>query len=430
MPTSFLADLKARGLVHQMSSEEELDKLLAAERVTGYIGFDPTADSLHIGSLLQIMLLMRLQRAGHRPLALVGGCTGLIGDPSGKEAERNMLSVDAIASNAQGIHRQLEQFLDFGKGGALLENNLEWLGTLDLVTFLRDIGKHFSVNQMVQRDSVRMRLERSDQGISYTEFTYMLLQAYDFLELYRRHGCRLQIGGSDQWGNIVSGTDLIRRLEGGSAYALTSPLITRSDGKKFGKTEAGNVWLDAARTTPFEFYQFWLNVDDRDAVPYLRYFTFLEREQIEELEQQHQRAPEDRAAQRELAARVTELVHGTAALERALRTSLAFFGKLEWSALSRQELDEAFLHVPRTQLARSDVGTEAAGMLHVLSASKLYPSRGRARKDVENGAISVNGEKRADPAASIQESDLLADCYVVLRRGKKTYHVLEFNASG
>jgi tyrosyl-tRNA synthetase len=430
MSGSLYQDLQGRGLIHQVSSPE-VERQLAAGPLTGYIGFDPTADSFHVGSLLQIMTLVRFQRAGHHPIALVGGGTGLVGDPSGKEAERQMQSREEVRHRVACLRAQLEGFLEFdGPRAARLVDNAEWLDGLALIPFLRDIGKHFSVNAMVMRDSVRLRLERPDQGISFTEFTYMLLQAFDFLELHRRYGCTLQMGGSDQWGNMLSGADLIRRLEAAEAHALTTPLVTRADGKKFGKSEQGNVWLDPQRTSPYEFYQFWLNTDDQVVISYLQFFTFLDQPEIGELERAVAEAAQQRAAQRALAADVTRRVHGKAGLERATRVSEAFFGKLDWQELSKEELDEAFRHAPRTTLPRGDLGQADAGILNVLAATGLYPSKGRARKDVENGSISVNGHRRNEPTAVLGPEDLLAETYVILRRGKKTFHVVEYaNAS-
>jgi tyrosyl-tRNA synthetase len=424
MATDFFADLEQRGLIHQVSSPE-LANVLRQGRMVGYIGFDPTADSLHVGSLSQLVTLQRFQRAGHRPIAVMGGGTGLIGDPSGRETERTLLSEEQLAVNLAGIRRQAERFLDFSGDGAVLVNNADWLCRLGLVDFLRDIGKHFSVNQMIVRDSVRMRLEEREHGISYTEFTYILLQAYDFLELYDRYGCTLQMGGSDQWGNILSGADLIRRLRGVEAYGLTTPLVTRADGKKFGKSEEGNVWLDARRTSPYQFYQFWLNTDDQDVVRYLGTFTSLTVDQIHELGRTVTSAPERRAAQKVLAEEVTRLVHGPEALGRAQRAADVLFSKdADYRALSGQELEEAFYGAPRTALAPENLGTPAAGLVSLLADVGLYPSRGRARQDVTAGGVSVNNVIVRDGNYTLSQTDLLPGGFVILRKGKKHYHVL------
>ncbi len=424
MTTNFVADLEARGLVAQVTAPE-LGPLMAGERLTAYIGFDPTAASLHVGSLLQILLLMRLQQAGHRPIALVGGGTGLIGDPSGKESERPMLTAERLAENLAGIRGQLERFLDFsGPSGALLVNNADWLCKLNLVSFLRDVGKHFSVNAMVARDSVRKRLESREQGISFTEFTYSLLQAYDFLELHDRHGCRLQMGGSDQWGNIVAGTDLIRRLRGVTAYGLTSPLVTRSDGKKFGKSEQGNVWLDPQLTSPYEMLQFWLNTDDADVVGYLKSFTFLSLEEIAALAQAMNERPQAREAQRALAGEVTRLVHGPEALARAQHATEVLFEGRDLAELSAQELAEAFGHWEATELPAAALGSPEASLLAVLTASGLVPSRNEARRAVASGGVYVNNRRVEDAGYVLSAVDLVAERFIVLRRGKKNYHAV------
>jgi tyrosyl-tRNA synthetase len=420
----FFADLEQRGLVHQISAPQLVD-LLRRERVTGYIGFDPTADSLHVGSLLPLLTLRRFQQAGHRAIAVIGGGTGLIGDPSGKESERTLLSRQQLEVNCAGLRRQIARFLDLEHGDALLVDNAEWLGSLNLLDFLRDIGKHFSVNQMIARESVRKRLESREQGISYTEFSYMLLQAYDFLALYDRYGCILQMGGSDQWGNILSGTDLIRRLRGVEAYGLTLPLVTRSDGRKFGKSEEGNIWLDPARTSPYQFYQFWLNVDDADVVRYLHFFTMLPLDQIQELARQVATAPERREAQRTLAREVTLLVHGPAALQRAERATAVLFARdADYRQLSSQELEEAFRGAPTSTLDRRRLGTPQASLLSVLTEVQLYPSRSRARAELSEGGVSVNNVTVRDPSYVLSEADLLHGSYIILRKGKKHYHVL------
>ncbi len=424
MATDFFHEMERRGLIHQVTDPALREEMLRAP-FTGYIGFDPTAASLHVGSLLPVLSLVRLQRAGHRPIALVGGGTGLIGDPSGKESERPMLTREKLAENAAGLRGQLERFLDFsGDRGAVLIDNTEWLCELNLLDFLRDVGKLFSVNAMVARDSVRVRLESRDQGISYTEFSYSLLQAYDFLELYDRHGCRLQMGGSDQWGNIVAGSDLIRRLRGVTAYGLTSPLMTRSDGKKFGKSEQGNVWLDPKLTSPYELYQFWLNTEDGDVVRYLKSFTFLPLEEIAALAEALESRPERREAQRALAAEVTRLVHGTEALARAERTTRVLFEGEDFETLSDQELAEGFANSPSTPLPRASLGTPEAALTTMLAASGLAPSRGQARTAIGAGGIYVNNRRVDDAAHLLSAVDVVAGQFVVLRRGKRHYHVL------
>ena len=423
MKLDFHADLEARGLVHQTTSPDVV-ALLREGPVTAYIGFDPTADSLHVGSLLPVIALMRLQRAGHLPIAVVGGGTGMIGDPSGKSAERNLLTADQIDANVRGMRAQLERFLDFsGANPARLVNNLEWLGKLDLIGFLRDIGKHFSVNSMIQRDSVQLRLSARDQGISFTEFTYALLQAYDFLELHDRFGCRLQVGGSDQWGNITDGVELIRRLRQGTAYGLTMPLITKADGSKFGKSESGNVWLDPKRTSPFAFYQFWLNAADSDVARYLHYFTFLPTTELAEVVRAHGERPHERAAQRLLAREVTRMVHGAEALESAQRATAVLFEGGDLRTLSPDELAEGLGDAPRTPVTREELA--GLDLPSALVRSGLAPSKGQARTAIEQGAVSINHEVVKDVARTLTAGDLLADRFVVLRRGKKTYGLLD-----
>jgi tyrosyl-tRNA synthetase len=426
MTGDFLKDLEQRNLVQQISTPE-LAGVLQTRRVAGYIGFDPTADSLHVGSLMHLVNLMRFQQAGHRPIGVIGGGTGLIGDPSGKENERSLLTRAQLELNLAGIRQQVARFLDLGDDGAVLVDNADWLCQLNLVEFLRDIGKHFSVNQMVVRDSVRTRLETREQGLSYTEFSYMLLQAYDFLALYDRYDCILQMGGSDQWGNILSGADLIRRLRGVEAYGLTTPLLTKPDGSKFGKSEEGNIWLDSRRTSPYRFYQFWLNADDQGAGQYLRTFTLLPVSQIEEVNRAHAAEPAKRGAQRLLAEEITRMVHGAAALARAQRaTEILFSPEADFHQLSALELDEAFQGAPTTRLEPAVLGTPAAGLVAVLADTNLYPSRGQARKDLPNGSVSVNNLTVRDATAVLGQSDLLPGGFVILRRGKKHYHVLRF----
>jgi tyrosyl-tRNA synthetase len=419
-----VGEFEGRGLVHQVSSEA-LGARLRAGPVTGYVGFDPTSASLHVGSLLPVLSLVRLQRAGHRPIALVGGGTGLVGDPSGKQSERAMLSAETLAENLQGLRTSLGRFLDFsGERGALLVDNAAWLSELGLLTFLRDVGKHFSVGAMIARDSVKTRLEGREQGISFTEFSYMLLQAYDFVALARRHGCELQLGGSDQWGNIVSGIDLVRRLEGREVFGLTWPLVTKADGTKFGKSEQGNVWLDPARTSPFAFYQFWLNTPDADVGRFLRQLTFQPLDAVEALLDAHAREPSGRGAQRSLASEVTRLVHGPEALASAERTTQALFHNGDLRALTAAELTEGLRDAPEHHLATGALGTPEAALVAVLVASGLYESRGKARAELTQGGVSVNNEKTRDPQRVLGPADLLPGGLVVLRRGRKEHRVL------
>jgi tyrosyl-tRNA synthetase len=421
----FYADLEARGLVHQATAGD-VPGFLRAGQVTAYIGFDPSADSLHVGSLLPVLALVRLQRAGHRPIAVIGGGTGMIGDPSGKSAERNLLTTRQLEVNLAGQRRQLERLLDFsGPCAARVVNNLDWLGKLDLIGFLRDIGKHFSVSAMIQRDSVQLRLAARDQGISYTEFSYALLQAYDFLELYDRYGCRLQMGGSDQWGNITDGCDLIRRLRQGAAHGLTMPLITKSDGSKFGKTEAGTVWLDAARTSEFAFYQYWLNTPDADVARFLNFFTFLDPREVAEIAARHASEPAKRAAQRLLAEQVTRLVHGADALARAQRATGVLFEGGDLRTLTPAEIAEGLADAPRTNVPRAELRGEGLELPAALVRCGLSPSKGQARTAIESGAVSVNHELVKDTARRLTERDLLAERFVVLRRGRKTYGLID-----
>jgi len=421
----FHADLTSRGLVHQATSDE-LVPLLRAGSVTAYIGFDPTADSLHVGSLLQVLGLMRLQRAGHHPIAVVGGGTGMIGDPSGKSAERNLLTTELLDANLAGQRKQLERFLDFkGPHAARVVNNLDWLAKLDLIGFLRDVGKHFSVNAMVHRDSVQLRLAGRDQGLSFTEFSYALLQAYDYLELYDRYGCRLQMGGSDQWGNITDGCELIRRLRQDSAYGLTMPLITKSDGSKFGKTESGTVWLDERRTSPFAFYQFWLNTPDADAARYLNFFTFLDVADIRDVVARHAQQPEKREAQRLLAGEVTRMVHGGESLASAQRATVVLFEGGDLRTLTPSEIAEGLGDAPRTTVPVTELTGDGLDLPGALVRCGLAPSKGQARTSIEAGAVSVNHEVVKDAARRLTERDLLAERFVVLRRGKKTYSLID-----
>ncbi len=420
---TFSEDLGWRGYINQVTNPELIGKL-DAERFTLYCGFDPTADSLHIGSLLPILALVRFQQAGHTPIALVGGATGMIGDPSFKTQERQLLSTDQIAHNVRGIRAQLERFLDFeGPCAARLCNNADWLVNMSLIAFLRDVGKCFSVNMMMAKESVRARLEDRDHGISYTEFSYMLLQSYDFLHLNDTEGCTLQIGGSDQWGNIVGGIDLIRRTHGREAYGLTIPLVTKADGTKFGKTETGNIWLDPARTSPYKFYQFWVNQADADVVKYLKFFTFLPREEIEALEQQVTEAPERREAQRRLAEEVTRLVHGEEALRNAVNASQAMFGG-DLSGLDEATLEDIFSEVPSHTFPRAALD-EGRPVLDALVDAGVFASKGEARRMLQSGGVYLNNA-RIEDGQTLGPASLLTKRVAVVRKGKKNYYLLKF----
>ena len=396
---------------------------LANERVTAYIGFDPTASSLHVGSLLTVMGLARLQRFGHTPIALVGGGTGMIGDPSGKSQERNLLSREQIDENGRGIRVQLERFLDFDAASnrARIVNNADWLGTTDVLTFLRDAGKHFSVGYMLQKESVSRRME-SDEGISYTEFSYLVLQAFDFLQLFERHGCTLQMGGSDQWGNITAGIDLIRKALGKKAHGLVWPLMKTSAGAKFGKTEAGTVWLDAARTSPFRFYQFWLNTDDRDVVNYLKCFTWLDRAAIDPLERTVSESPESREAQRTLAREVTSMVHGPDELARAERASAVLFGGTLADA-SVEDILMVFDDVPSVAVGRSALESGMA-VTELVVAAGLAGSKGEAARLVKQGGLYINDRRAADERGKVTVSDAIGAQVIVLRKGQRERRVI------
>lgn len=415
-----LQDLEFRGLINQQTDAEGLRELLNKEVVKLYCGFDPTADSLHIGHMLPILILRRFQQAGHQPIALVGGGTGLIGDPSGKKAERQLNEKETVAMFSQRIKEQLSCFLDFEKeeNPATVANNYDWIGKLDVITFLRDIGKNFGLNYMLAKESVSARLET---GISFTEFSYMILQSYDFLNLYQTHGCRLQVGGSDQWGNITAGMELIRKSEeDAKVFGLTVPLVTKSDGTKFGKTEGGAIWLDPEKTTPYEFYQFWINTDDRDVVKYLKYFTFLSHDEINELEKQTQEAPEQRAAQKALGAEMTKLVHGEAALEQAIKISAALFSG-SVAELTAEEIQQGFKDVPSYEHTGEEIS-----LVDLLVASKIVSSKRQAREDVANGAVSVNGVREQDVNRIITAADRIEGQFTIIRRGKKKYFLIKY----
>ena len=408
-----LDDLDWRGLIAQSTDIDVLRKDLAADPITLYCGFDPTAESLHAGNLLQLTTLRRFQLFGHRPIALAGGATGLIGDPSGRSSERDFVTKDEVTARLERIKPQLEKFLDFSGGKALLANNLDWTEDLSALDFLREVGKHFSVNVMLARESVSARLEGG--GISYTEFSYMLLQSYDFLELYRRHGCRMQTGGSDQWGNIVAGLDLIRRVEGGSGHALTTPLVTSAAGEKFGKsTGGGRLWLDPELTSPYAFYQYWINVDDRDVGAYLRLFTFLSREEIEELDRATAERPQARAAQRRLAQELTTLVHGAGETERVEAASRALFGQGELGELDASTLAAALAEAPHAR-----VEGPLPGVADLLALTGLDASKSAGRRTVAEGGAYVNNQRASDPDEVPAVGELLHGRWLVLRKGKR-----------
>jgi tyrosyl-tRNA synthetase len=421
MPSLF-EELRWRGLVHQATDEPSLTAKLDNGRVVAYIGFDPSAGSLHVGHLQQLCTLRRLQAVGHQVIGLVGGGTGMIGDPSGKSEERNLLTKEQLDANREGIRAQVTAFLDAGGGNpALVVDNAEWLATASLLEFLRDVGKHFSVNEMIRKDSVRNRLEGREQSLSFTEFSYMLLQSWDFVQLFDRHGCDLQLGGSDQWGNITEGIDLIRRLRGATAYGLTSPLVTKADGTKFGKTEAGSVWLDPSLTSPYSFYQFWMQTTDDDASAYLRRFTMLERDRIEELEKALAEAPERRDAQRALAAEMTTMVHGPAEAARAEAASAALFSE-KIATLDAPTLASALGDAPSTPVTSHQL-TSGLSIVEALVTARLASSRRDARQHLSSGAISVNGS-RVGEDYTLSPGDALHGRWLVLRRGRRNQHVL------
>ena len=419
--TSVLDDLVQRDLVASATDLGALREDLAKASITMYCGFDPTAPSLHMGNLAQIVTMMRFQQAGHKPLALVGGSTGLIGDPR-MTGERAMNAVDVVRDWEAKIKAQLEHFFDFsGEYACRMVNNFDWTKDVTAIDFLRDIGKHFSVNRMLDREAVSARLNST--GISYTEFSYQLLQAFDFLELYRRYDCVLQTGGSDQWGNITAGTDLIRRIEGVTVHALTTPLITKADGTKFGKTEAGTVWLDARKTSVYRFYQFWINTADNDVVRFLKYFTFLSREEIEALEKAHAANPGAREAHRALAKCVTDLIHGESATHEAIRASEILFGA-PLEGISEATFNDLVGEVPTKPLERAKLDGPGTLLTELLVHAGLCPSKGQARKDVEGGGIYVNNVREANSQRTVTSADLLFGKHVLLRKGKKNYTVL------
>jgi len=429
MPTNFVQELQWRGLLHDIMPETETFLLEKSSR--GYIGFDPTADSLHIGSLVQIMILMHFQRHGHAPIILVGGATGMIGDPSGKSDERNLLDQVTLEKNCTGIQNQLERFLDFDSSlpnPAILVNNYDWMKSYSLIDFSREVGKHITVNYMMAKESVKKRLSSEAKvGMSFTEFTYQLLQGYDFLHLFKTLDCRLQMGGSDQWGNITTGTELIRRKEGGKAYAITCPLIKKSDGSKFGKTEGGNIWLDKKRTSPYKFYQFWLNTSDEDALNYIKIFTFLSQDEINSISKEHAEAPHQRLLQNTIANEVTTLVHGLEELQKAQEASQILFGRATSEAfqkLTPETFLELFEGVPQANINRKTINEGLDIIAALSSMSGFLSSNSDARRALKENAISVNKTK-VDQDFMIQQSHLIGGQYVLLQRGKKNYFVLK-----
>lgn len=422
---NILEELEWRGLVNQITDREGLENHLNTQPITLYCGFDPTADSLHIGHLVPIVMLKRFQKAGHKPIALVGGGTGMIGDPSGRSTERSLNSEEVVMGFANSIKDQIGRLVKFGEGEnpVVSRNNHDWLSGMSFIEILRDAGKHFSINYMLAKEAVSSRIE---QGITYTEFSYMLLQSIDYMKLYEEENCQLQIGGSDQWGNITAGMELIRRTrenpeEEINVFGLTVPLITKADGTKFGKTAGNAIWLDPEKTTPYEFYQFWINTDDRDVVKFLRYFTFLSKEEIDTLAVEVENQPEKRKAQKRLAEEMTKMVHSEAALEQAIKISEALFsGNLK--DLSVNEIEQGFKDVPTHKLEKAD-----SGLVDLLVNAKISPSKRQAREDIQNGAIYINGERQQDTYYEITEKDRIEDKFTIIRRGKKKYTLIDFN---
>ena len=419
MSNALLEELQWRGLIYQQTDEQGIEDLLNKEQVTLYCGADPTADSLHIGHLLPFMTLRRFQEHGHRPIVLIGGGTGMIGDPSGKSEERVLQTEDQVAKNVEGLSAQMHKLFEFGTDkGAVLVNNRDWLSQISLISFLRDYGKHVGVNYMLGKDSIQSRLEN---GISYTEFTYTILQAIDFGHLNRELNCKIQVGGSDQWGNITSGIELMRRMYGQTeAYGLTIPLVTKSDGKKFGKSESGAVWLDAEKTTPYEFYQFWINQSDEDVIKFLKYFTFLSKEDINRLEQSRDEAPHLREAQKALAENVTEFIHGKEALDDAIRISEALF-KGDLKSLSSKDIKAGFKEVPQVEVSKA-----TTNIIDVLIESGIASSKRQAREDVNNGAIYINGERKQSVDYNLTDEDKFDNEFTIIRRGKKKYFMVNY----
>ncbi|MDH6323248.1 tyrosyl-tRNA synthetase [Parabacteroides sp. PF5-5] len=426
---NFVEELRWRGMIHDVmpGTEEQLQK----EMTSGYVGIDPTADSLHIGHLVSVMILKHFQRAGHRPIALVGGATGMIGDPSMKSAERNLLDEETLRRNQEGIRKQLAKFLDFDSdapNAAKLVNNYDWMKNYTFLDFIRDIGKHLTVNYMMAKDSVKKRLSaESSVGLSFTEFSYQLLQGYDYLHLYETEGCRIQMGGSDQWGNITTGTELIRRKTSGEAFALVCPLITKADGTKFGKTETGNVWLDRRYTSPYKFYQFWMNVSDDDAAKYIKIFTALSHEEITALEEEQAAAPHLRPLQKRLAKEITVMVHSEEDYNLAVEASNILFGNSTSETLKKLDEDtllSVFEGVPQFEISRDELSAGIKAIDLCTEKAAVFPSKGEMRKLVQSGGVSLNKEKLADSETLINSSYLLNDKYLLVQRGKKNYYLL------
>ncbi len=426
---NFIEELKWRGMLHD--SMPGTEDMLAKEMSSAYLGIDPTADSLHIGHLVGVMMLKHFQLAGHRPIALIGGATGMIGDPSGKSKERNLLDEASLQHNVDCLKAQLEKFLDFDastENAAQLVNNYDWMKEFSFLDFIRDIGKHITVNYMMAKDSVKKRISGTDaEGMSFTEFTYQLVQAYDFLHLYRNMNCRLQLGGSDQWGNITTGTELIRRIDSGSAFALTCPLITKSDGSKFGKTESGNIWLDPKLSSPYKFYQFWLNSSDEDAEKYIKIFTLLDKNTIEDLISTHKEAPHLRSLQRRLAEEVTTMVHGKVELDNAIAASEILFGKAteeQLRSLDKATLLSLFEGVPQFEVALADIHSGIEIIEFLSTHSAVFPSKGEARKMLQANGVSINKTK-VDLTKKIDQSDLINDGFIIAQKGKKNYFLIK-----
>ena len=420
MKEKLMEDLKWRGLLYQQTDEAGLEDLLNKEKISLYCGVDPTADSMHIGHIVPLLTLRRFQMHGHRPILLVGGATGMIGDPSGRSEERQLQTTEQIDKNVAGIKKQMEQIFDFNsENGAQMVNNNDWVGSMSVIEFLRDFGKLLGVNYMLAKDNVASRL---DSGISFTEFSYMLIQGIDFNHLFNNYGCRVQIGGSDQWGNITTGLEVIRKTheEEVKAFGITIPLVTKADGTKFGKSAGGSVWLDAEKTSPYEFYQFWINTADSDAVKYMKIFTFIEREEIEAFEITIQEEPHLRKAQLRLAEEMTRLIHGQEALDQAIRISKALFSG-DLKTLTANEMKDAFKDVPSFEMAKED-----KNIVDFIVDSGVSPSRRQAREDVTNGAISLNGERVTDTAYEVSAADRLDDAFTIVRRGKKNYKMVKF----
>ncbi len=425
---NFIEELKWRGMIQDMmpGTEEELAKGMG----TAYVGIDPTADSLHIGHLVSVMILKHFQRCGHRPIALIGGATGMIGDPSGKSQERNLLNEETLRHNQEAIKKQLAKLIDFESkepNAAILVNNYDWMKEFSFLTFIRDIGKHITVNYMMAKDSVKKRFNGEGDGMSFTEFSYQLLQGYDFLYLYEHYNCKLQLGGSDQWGNITTGSELIRRKLDGEAFAMTCPLIKKADGTKFGKTESGNIWLDPNYTSPYKFYQFWLNVSDEDAKRYIKIFTMLDKQTIDELIERQDAAPHERALQKALAKEVTCMIHSEEEYEKAVAASNILFGNATGDAL--KSLDErtflqVFEGVPQFKIAKSDLESENDFLTLCVEKCKMFPSKGELRKLIQGGGISLNKEKVADPYQQVTAENLIADKYLLVQKGKKNYFLV------